>query len=254
MAAPTPASWVDRRGATRTVPMRVLVLGFFRTGTACERCTMRTTLGYKDTHHMQNVLANPVEADVWTEAIDAKFEGKGISFGRAEWDQLLGNCQAVTDVPAILFSEELIAAYPDAKVILTTRDPAAWWKSYAGSLQTFYRSEHVARARAADPVHFGKVIGFTARCVELMVGAPAADATEDGSAALFKAHYESVKAMVPPERLLEVEVGEGWERLCAFLGEEVPVGAFPHTNDAKVIRNNIDAWAGRILSAGEGAC
>jgi Sulfotransferase domain len=29
--------------------------------------------------------------------------------------------QAVLDVPAILFVEELIAAYPDAKVILTER-------------------------------------------------------------------------------------------------------------------------------------
>jgi hypothetical protein len=28
--------WIDRRGVTRTVPMRVLVLGYPRTGTACE--------------------------------------------------------------------------------------------------------------------------------------------------------------------------------------------------------------------------
>ncbi|KAJ7457764.1 hypothetical protein FB451DRAFT_1183086 [Mycena latifolia] len=176
---------------------------------------------------MQNVLVNPVEADFWTEVIDANFEGKGTPLGRAEWDQLLGNSQAVTDVPAILFSEEFIAANPDSKVMLTMRDPSAWLKS--------------ARA-CGPPVHFGKMMmGFTARCVELMVGAPAADATEDGSAALFKAHYGSVKVMVPPERLLEVEVGEGWERLCAFLEEEVPVGAFPHTNDAKDIRDNIDA-------------
>ena len=51
------------------------------------------TLGYKDTHHMANVLSNPVEADMWTEAINAKFFGKGKPFGREEWDQLLGHCQ-----------------------------------------------------------------------------------------------------------------------------------------------------------------
>ncbi|KAJ7457741.1 NAD dependent epimerase [Mycena latifolia] len=158
---------------------------------------MRTalgTLGYKDTHHMQN-------------AIDAKYEGKGISFGRAERDQLLGNCQAVTAVPATLFSEELIAAYTDAK-----------------------------RAHGR-PIRCTSGKSEASRCVEMMLGAPAADAQEAESIARYKAHYENVKAMVPPERLLEVEIGEGWERLCAFLGEEVPVGAFPHTNDAKAIRD-----------------
>ncbi|KAJ7457730.1 P-loop containing nucleoside triphosphate hydrolase protein [Mycena latifolia] len=246
MAAPTAASREDRRGATRTVPMTVLVLGFFRTGTASMRTALET-LGYKHTYHMQDVLADPREADFWTEAIDAKFEGKGTPFGRAEWDQLLGHCQAVTDVPAILFSEELIATYPDAKVILTLRDPAAWWASYTSSLQTFYRSERLASAGAADPAHFGKVLGFSGRSIELMLGTPAADAQEEASKARLAAHYASVKAMVPKERLLEVEVGEGWGRLCAFLGEEVPQDAFPRTNDAKALRENIDAWAGRIL-------
>ena len=39
--------------------------------------------------------------------------------------------QAVIDVPCCLFADELIvlAAYPNAKVILTTRDPDAWLAS-----------------------------------------------------------------------------------------------------------------------------
>lgn len=32
----------------------------------------------------------------------------------------------MTDIPCVLFVEELLAAYPDAKVVLTTRDPDAW--------------------------------------------------------------------------------------------------------------------------------
>jgi hypothetical protein len=34
--------------------------------------------------------------------------------------------QAVTDMPAAYFAEELIAAYPDAKVILTVRNVDDW--------------------------------------------------------------------------------------------------------------------------------
>ncbi|KAJ7154062.1 P-loop containing nucleoside triphosphate hydrolase protein [Mycena filopes] len=245
MASP-PSSWVDRRGAKRTVPMKVLVLGFCRTGTASMRTALET-LGYKDTHHMQAVLRNPPEVDMWNEAIDAKFFGKGKPYGRAEWDQLLGHCQAVTDVPAILFSEELIAAYPDAKVILTTRDPAKWWKSYTESLQGMWRSKRVRLAARIDPGHFGKVINFTARTVTLFLGS-AIGAKEEESKARFVEHYANVRRLVPePGRLLEYEVGEGWDRLCTFLGDPVPETEFPRTNDTKAFRQSLNLWSGMIF-------
>ncbi|KAJ7457770.1 hypothetical protein FB451DRAFT_1406630 [Mycena latifolia] len=150
--------------------------------------------------------------------------------------------RAVTDVSAILFSE-LIAAYPDAKVILMTRDPAGWFNSYAGSLQTLPFGARRGRTRGRSDAFWG----FTARCAELMLGAPAADAPEDAPTAEFAAHYERVKAKMLPVWLLEYEVGQGWERLCAFLGEGEPKEAFPRMNDAKTIRENINAWAGRIF-------
>lgn len=37
--------------------------------------------------------------------------------------------QAVTDAPTALFPEELIEAYPDAKVVLNVRDAEKWTKS-----------------------------------------------------------------------------------------------------------------------------
>jgi hypothetical protein len=50
-------------------------------------------LGYKDVHHMEDIFANPLEAGMWTEAINARFFGQGTPYGKAEWDQLLGHCQ-----------------------------------------------------------------------------------------------------------------------------------------------------------------
>ena len=42
--------------------------------------------------------------------------------------------QAVTDAPCVCFSDELLAAYPDAKVILTLRDKQKW----LASMETAY--------------------------------------------------------------------------------------------------------------------
>jgi hypothetical protein len=50
-------------------------------------------LGYKDAHHMLRGLSNPLEVEMWREAIEAKFHGKGKPYGREEWDQLLGRYQ-----------------------------------------------------------------------------------------------------------------------------------------------------------------
>ena len=41
--------------------------------------------------------------------------------------------QAVTDSPCVNFSDELLAAYPNAKVVLTTRDPDKWLASMHSS-------------------------------------------------------------------------------------------------------------------------
>ena len=40
----------------------------------------------------------------------------------------------------------------------------------------------------------------------------------------------AVKAAIPAERLLVHSAKDGWEPLCAFLGEPVPDGDYPRTN------------------------
>ena len=41
-----------------------------------------------------------------------------------------------------------------------------------------------------------------------------------------------MKAVVPGSQLLVYRTGEGWERLCQFLGAPVPPTPFPHENRA----------------------
>ena len=82
---------------------------------------------YEFYHGWHTIFNNPRDNEMWLEALEAKYEGKGKPYGRDEFDKLLYNCQGVSDVPAILFSEELIQAYPEAKVILTHRDFDTWY-------------------------------------------------------------------------------------------------------------------------------
>ncbi|KAI9858733.1 MAG: hypothetical protein M1830_006329 [Pleopsidium flavum] len=185
-------------------------------------------LGYEDTYHMQCVLENPLDAVMWSEALDAKYFGKGKPFEREEWDMLLGHCQAVCDMPTAAFMPELIAAYPSAKVVLTERHPDAWHKSCTDTVMSFTSSTKMDILRFLDPQMdlrfsmfdkmtngvFGSRTGFVEHGKEIYVDM-----------------HEEVRKLVPKERLLEYKLGEGWERLCAFLGEEVPTTEFPRINE-----------------------
>lgn len=61
----------------------------------------------------------------------------------------------------------------------------------------------------------------------------------DGTKARIKymTHYEHIRDIVPKENLLEMELGDGWEPLCNFLGVPVPEVPYPCSNDSEVFQN-----------------
>lgn len=102
---------IDRRKCERVVPMKVLVIGMCRTGTTSEKTRPQGTLmmkadplgkgmqvaleelGYGPCYHMNHCFRNPMECDMWKEALEAKFYNKGRKYTKKDWDQLLGQCQ-----------------------------------------------------------------------------------------------------------------------------------------------------------------
>ncbi|MCJ1456574.1 hypothetical protein MMC28_006935 [Mycoblastus sanguinarius] len=126
---------IDRRQCRRVVPLKVIVLGMPRTGTQSIRVALKR-LGFEDTYHMDCLFENPPDIDLWHQAFMAKFRGQGKLFEKEDWDQLLGHCQAVCDLPTSAFIPELLACYPDAKVILTPRDTDSWYVSCQRTIHT----------------------------------------------------------------------------------------------------------------------
>ena len=50
---------------------------------------------------------------------------------------------------------------------------------------------------------------------------------------IFERHNDTVRNVVPKNRLLEYDVRQGWEPLCKFLGVPIPEQPFPHLNVGK---------------------
>ncbi|KAG1240616.1 hypothetical protein G6F68_017486 [Rhizopus microsporus] len=58
----------------------------------------------------------------------------------------------------------------------------------------------------------------------------------------FTDHIEEVKRHVPSDRLLVMELGEGWDRLCQFLGKEVHKVPYPKTNSTASFQDRVSNY------------
>lgn len=114
------------------VKLQVIGCGMSRTGTATFSEALKILLGGPVYHggsqlvgggeaHMQAWIDVCKHTPIKDEA-DRKFILQGLR-------SILGGYTAVTDLPPILFTEELVELFPEAQVICTTRDPESWWKS-----------------------------------------------------------------------------------------------------------------------------
>lgn len=206
--------------------LQVIGAGFGRTGTNSFHVAMET-LGFSPCHHMKVVMMNPPDEDVWARAAAGTL---------TDWDELYGGFAATCDFPHCVFYEELAAFYPDAKVVLTVRDPEAWYKS---ATSTIFSPESVARMTGAagqDPSMMGPLTESIVKVISRVVDV-ANVADREATIASFNAYNEAVKATIPPERLLVYEVSQGWEPLCGFLEVPVPDEPFPVTNTTEDFRS-----------------
>jgi hypothetical protein len=188
-------------------------------------------LGINEFYHgWHPIFGNPRDNEMWMEALEAKFDGKGKLYGREEFDKLLGHCQGVSDILSILFAKELIEAYPEAKVILTHRNFDTWFKSCSESLDV----------ALAHPINFGLMQPLVTifrrhdrwtRPVLLKTWAILFKGNFKANARdVWDEHYGLIRSLVPPERLLEYDVKTGWDPLVEFLGVEHPNAPFPMGN------------------------
>lgn len=231
-----PTTSIDRHGHTRTVPLKVLCLGCSRTGTASLRNALQR-LGYIDAYHGFSVtMENPLDGQIWLEAQCPRVQKtSGRVFSREDFDQVIGHCQTVADFPAYAFSEELMRLYPGAKVILSTRNEDAWVKSMKMLYHSFANPSWRWRKMWANWV--GNDWRWGVQVVETFcVGFYGEDLETEGRRR-FREQNELVRRVCAetPGRLLEwnVEEGDSWEKLCGFLGEDVPDCEYPSGNDAR---------------------
>lgn len=198
-------------------------------------------LGYEHVHHASedhddeswDRIAGAARA---TFPVLSRLEGKTKppDFTRTDWDRVFGEYQAVSDIASV-FAPELIAAYPNAKVVLVQRDFESWFASVdvvfiSSVLDPRRKLLYDLVVRPVRKLHF--YVGLRCVCMGLF-GATTAEEARRRASSVWEAHHATVTKMVPQDRLLHFKPGQElcWERLCSFLAKDVPEGVeFPRMN------------------------
>ncbi|MCJ1271065.1 hypothetical protein MMC22_010964, partial [Lobaria immixta] len=196
-----PEQNINRRTCERVVPMEALNLSMCRTGTQSMQFALNL-LGIPCYHSML-MFSNTLDCKMWDEALDAKFFGKGKPFARADWDQLLGNYSAVSDVPATAFAEELVEVYPKAKVILVERDIESWYKSFNETIIWDLYSWPMYFCAKLDPFFLRPNRETHHRWCRGWLKVHSKKELQEKARSKYQEHYAHVRRVTPKERLLE---------------------------------------------------
>ena len=116
------------------MPLRVIGAGLGRTGTLSLKTALEE-LGFAKCYHMTDLLAHLEHTTVW----DAAARGEPV-----DWETLFQGYQATVDWPGCNFYKQFMEHYPEAKVILTVRNPEQWYESA--------QSDHLLRPPCIPPM------------------------------------------------------------------------------------------------------
>ncbi len=163
-----------------------------------------------------------------------------------DWAAVLAGYQSTVDFPGAYFWRELVAAYPEAKVVLTLRDPDRWF----ASILHMAKGGRSMRVMTSRPVLFlVPALRPLTRLMERMTmqmldvdraAFMSGRLDRDHFVEVYKRHAAQVTATVGTDRLLMFRVDEGWEPLCRFLGVPVPSTPFPNRNESAAFHR--DMW------------
>ena len=217
------------------MPLEVIGAGFGRTGTKSLKLALET-LGYDRCHHMMEVMPNRGQIEYW----DRASRGETMN-----WEEVFSGFKAAVDWPSSAYYAELAECFPDAKVVLSVRDPDAWYESVRETIYPITRSIPGWIAAIYPPIKTVKQFVFLTVWDGVFEGR-----FEEKEYALqvFRDHIEAVKRVIPQDRLLIHEAKEGWPPLCEFLGKPIPETAYPRVNEAKDMKRMLVAlrWLGRL--------
>ncbi len=209
--------------------IEVIGAGFGRTGTLSLKFALEA-LGFDRCYHMMEVPLNPKHSVLWSDAAAGR---------QVDWPALYQGYKATVDWPSASFWRELSVAYPNAKVILTRRDPNDWYNSVMATIwqlssQAWDQLSQQAKSQEAISDALAEPHQRTRMAFDVIWDGVFDRRMDDKDYVIscYEAHNQAVIDEVPADNLLIYEAGQGWQPLCDFLDKPMPEIDYPKVNSS----------------------
>lgn len=193
--------------------MMVIGAGFGRTGTTSFVEALKR-LGFKPYHMLEGVMESPGHDALWARHA----QGGETSSAEIIEAMRVDGFNATTDFPACLVYQDLLRAYPQARVVLTVRGDGSgrrWAQSALSTILLFHEEILRIPFRWLPKLqHAAAITAWLLNNTQVHVEDPW-DATS--LAAAYDSWNQRVQAAVPKEQLLVFAAQDGWKPLCDFL-------------------------------------
>lgn len=217
--------------------IKVIGAGLGRTGTTSLKYALET-LGYNKCYHMSELLNDHSRLKYWKELQKT---------GSTNYKKLFDGYMAAVDYPTAAYYKTFYRQFPGSKVILTVRDPEEWYQSVE---KTIY---------AVSPKKFSDFMGLIYKAITNKHVRDFGPVFKMNDQLIWKDHFkgrfkdkafaieryhqwnDEVKDSIPKEDLLVMQVSDGWEPLCTFLGKPIPETPFPISNKRADFKDKVDS-------------
>ncbi|KAH9892261.1 P-loop containing nucleoside triphosphate hydrolase protein [Xylariomycetidae sp. FL2044] len=239
--------------------VEVIGAGYSRTGTSSLQIALEKLIGGPVYHGGTQIWTSGDDARVklWGQACDAKFVARDRELTMKLVREAARGYAGLVDVPCIFFVSEILEIFPNAKVVLNTRDPDRWWQSFKNMVSHVPISYFTVLTAVRPGIRWiPKILRAHLLQVEGWLREAGRDPKIQGPFVL-ELYEEQVIKTVPKDRLLVMNLQEGWEPLARFLQKDVPKEPFPRVNESQVLdkqakalfRTLVLTWLGVITIA-----
>ena len=214
-----------------SINLKVIGAGIGRTGTTSLKEALSMLLGGNCFHFLE-FKSHPELMSEWleftTESQKHRTADKSGAESISQWERLLPGYIGCVDEPCSWYWKQLWTAFPDALVILSTRDSQSWWESVESVTLQIQAEKSQPQLLTKERQEYLEFL------FKLYPGLNEEVLREDSIAA-FEEHNQKVLDFAEQneefnKRLLVWRASDGWEPICKSLNLPVPDTPFPHRN------------------------
>jgi hypothetical protein len=208
--------------------LKLINAGLGRTGTTSLQVAL-DRLGYGPCYHMFDIFRSEERQKQWEKIV---CDGQP-----PDWEAVFDGYTTIVNGPSSVYYQQMMAAFPGSKILLTIRDPERWYQSTYDTLFQF------AVKGREDPPEEGTTRARMLRLTNTLTWDSLFDgrfADKEHAIEVYHNHNQEVMRAIDPDDLLVYDVKQGWQPLCEFLGVDMPSEDFPHVNESKSMRKVLE--------------